>query len=265
MNTYRGHVLGALLFLGGSLLLAGCWSVQSAIDSGMSAAGEAAGERVGTAIGERLAATVNLPAAGTAQWNRFMAAQAQVFFSYAMTAGGYWPGSVTYASGEWTRFELEGQEGEGVQYRFERAYLGDSEANQWWRVSAEYDEGSWVYEALVDTSAGRLVRLRARDPEGNVGEIPVTEETVYPSRQELTEESIEGATTGTVDISVPAGTFTAQRVEYQGMGTGTITWWLSEDVPGGVVQYQVSDDGEEVWTSRLVEYGGDATTVLDSF
>lgn len=244
----------------------GCGTVERAVDTGMQAVGQTAGERVGEALGDRLAARVNLPAAGTAQWNRFMASQAQVFFNYAISAGGYWPGNVNYTPGEWTRFQIETVDDEGTQYEFERAFLSTAEGDQWWRISAEYDGGSWIYEALIDTTKQQMVRLRAQDPDGNIGEIPVTERTVYHSPQELTEESLEGATTGTEEVIVPAGSFTARRIEFSGMsGSSTVTWWLADDVPGEIVKYQVTQDEEIVWSSNLVEYGSGATTTLDSY
>lgn len=254
-------ILGTFL-----LLSSGCGAVDSAVDSGMRAAGSVVGERVGTALGEQLAARANLPAFGTAQWNRFMAAQAQVFFAYALSAGGYWPAESVYEPGEWTRFRIETPEDETFLYEFERALLTESEGRQWWRITAEYDEGSWTYEALVDTAESRLLRLRAKDPEGNVGEIPVAEHSVYPAPQKLTAESLEGATTGVETVTVPAGSFTARRVEFTGVGgRGTVSWWLAEEVPGEVMRYRVTEEGEPVWTSVLVSHGEGASTRLDSF
>ena len=149
----------------------------------------------------------------------------------------------------------------------ERAFLKTTEdGNEWWRVRGIQDGETWVYEALLDPSTSEVRRLRSRDPNGEVGEVPVTEETVYQPPQRLTEESIEGATEGTEEITTPAGTYTARRVEYQGqMGSGAVTWHLSDEVPGHVVRYQIEGDGEQPWTSTLIDMGTDASTLLNAY
>jgi hypothetical protein len=89
---------------------------------------------------------------------------------------------------------------------------------------------------------------------------------VYRSPQRLTEESIEGATVGTEELDTPAGTFSTRKVEYTGgMGGGTVTWYLAEDVPGHVVRYRTQGNQGAAWVSTLVEYGTDATTTLGSY
>ncbi len=99
-----------------------------------------------------------------------------------------------------------------------------------------------------------------------MGEVPVTERTVYQSPQRLTEESVEGATVGTEELDTPAGTFSTREVEYTGgMGEGTVTWYLAEDVPGHVVRYRTQGNQGTTWISTLVEYGTDATTALGSY
>jgi len=71
---------------------------------------------------------------------------------------------------------------------------------------------------------------------------------------------------GEEQVDTPAGTFSTRRVEYTGgMGSGTVTWNLSEEVPGHVVQYRTQDEQGNAWTSTLVDYGSDATTTLDSY
>jgi hypothetical protein len=252
-----------LLTAGG---LAGCASVGEAMQQGVNRAAGAAGEQVGRAVGQQLAPSVNLPAYGTAQWNRFMAVQAQVIFNYAFSAGGMWPAEAAYEEGEWATYAYSASEGDTGLDTIERAFLTTTaDGNQWWRVRAQTEEGeAWVYEALLNPEQGEVVRLRTRDPEGNVGEVPVGERTIYQSPQELTEESIEGATTGTEELSTPAGTFTTDRVEYQ-QGTGTLTWFMTEEVPGHIARYQVDDREGQTWTATLQDYGSDATTVLDSY
>ena len=256
------------LFGLGGLTLSGCFSVQEAVETGVNSAASAAGEEVGKAVGQQLAPAVNLPAYGTGAWNQFMVSQAQILFGRAFSAGGMWPAQATYEPGEWVQYRATVPgEGETALDTLERAFLKTTEkGNEWWRVRGIRGDGQWIYEALVDPDRGEVVRLRAKDPEGNIGEVPVTENTVYQSPQHLTEESVEGATVGTERVQTPAGTFSARHVEYSGGAGGTITWYLAEEVPGHVVKYQVANQQQETaWTSTVQAYGADASTMLDSY
>lgn len=247
--------------------LSGCVSPGQAVQRGLNSASEAAGEQVGKAIGSQLAAAANLPPAGTARWNQFMVGQAQVLFTYAFSAGGFWPSQATYEPGEWTMYRLAASDDNTAALdTLERAFLTRTEdGNEWWRVRGFQDDNVWFYEALIDPERGRVVRMRAKDPEGTVSEVPVTEGTVYQPPQRLTAESIEGATEGTESVTTPAGTFTARRVVYSGATAGgTVTWFLSDEVPGHVVTYKVESD-DSSWTSTLTDHGTDATTQLDSY
>ena len=257
-------VVSALLIVALGTALSGCFFISQ----GVSAAAETAGEEVGEAAGQQLVAAANLPPAGSGQWNRVMVNQAQMLFGYAFSAGGMWPAQAEYEPGEWTTYQITSSgNGGAVLDTLERAHLKTtSDGNEWWRVRGVQDGEAWVYEALLNPQTQEVRRLRTRDPNGEVGEVPVTEQTVYQPPQELTEESIEGATVGTRDVTTPAGTFTARQVEYQGtMGRGTITWFLTDAVPGHVVKYKVESDQQEAWTSTLIASGSDATTRLGSY
>lgn len=263
------HVLVIGLFLSFfGTALSGCFFVGEAVETGINSAASAAGEEVGEAVGQQLAPAVQLPTYGTGAWNQFMVSQAQILFGRAFSAGGMWPAQASYAPGEWAKYQFTmSGESDAALDTLERAYLKETEeGNQWWRVRGLQGGETWVYEALVDPEQGEVVRLRAKDPEGNVGEVPVTENTVYQSPQHLTEESIDGATVGTQSIDTPAGTFSARHVEYQGGAGGTITWYLTDEVPGHVVRYQVQNQQQEdAWTNTMVAYGTDAATALDSY
>lgn len=263
----RSGLFIALLVLG--VGMAGCFVVEETVRTGASTAGATVGERIGAAVGQQIASAADLPPAGTGQWNQFMVVQAQVLFSYGFSPGGMWPEEATYEEGEWVRFQYEAaDDGEAGLNTLERARLTTTEdGNEWWRIQATNEEDTWIYEALIDMEQEEVLRLRSKDPEGNVGEVPVTERTVYHAPQRLTEESIEGATVGQEDVDTPAGRFTTRRVEYTGgAGGGTVTWFLSDEVPGSVVRYRTQEaDADEAWIGTLVDYGSDATTVLDSY
>lgn len=246
--------------------LSGCFSPGAAVQEGLDSAGEAAGRTVGEALGAEIVRAADLPPPGSARYNQVMLSQAQIMFSYAFSAGGMWPAEASYEPGEWTVYRVAADGREAALDTLERAFLTRTgDGNEWWRIRGVQDGEGWVYEALLDPEQEEVVRLRTKDPEGEVGEVPVTEETVYRPPQELTEESVEGATEGTESVEIPAGTFTARRVEYTGAASGgTVTWFMSEEVPGHVVQYEGRREGTE-WTSTLLDYGTDATTQLDSY
>ena len=247
--------------------LTGCFSVSSAVDEGLDSAAGAAGQQVGKALGAEIVRATNLPPPGSARYNQVMVQQAQIMFSYAFSAGGSWPAEARYEPGEWARYQIRTAEGETALDTLGRAFLTTTDdGNEWWRVRGVQDGEVWIYEALLDPEQEQVVRMRTQDPKGKVGEVPVTEKTIYRSPQHLTEESVEGATTGTEEVDTPAGTFTARRVEYNsGMGSGgTVTWFLSDEVPGHVVRHRAARNGNQ-YTSSLLDYGTDATTQLDSY
>ncbi len=259
--------ISSIVFIS-AILMAGCASVTDAVVGGaVEGLSRAASERAANAVYKTLAPKEKLPAPATPGWNQFMAVQAQVIFGYAFAPGGVWVSQTGYQQGEYTQFELV-QSDDDSRIVLERALLTQLDnGNQWWRVAWSEGEESWIYEGLISASENALLRLRAQDADGNQGEVPVSGQTIYMEPAELSRESIDGATVGVESISTPAGTFSVDHVRYMpATGEGTLDWWLTNQVPGGVAKYQLSDaDDGVVWTSTLIEKGNDATTVLDSF
>jgi len=261
--TTTGMLVSMALFIG-----PGCSSVKDSIVKGTaSGIGKALSERAEQGAYKRLAPKTQLPAARTPGWNQYMGMQAQIIFSYSFSAGGLWIGAAGYKPGEWTKFEFTVQDESPIV--LEKAFLKKLEdGKEWWRVSWSAEDGTWVYEALISTGDGALLRLRARDADGNEGEIPVSGgETIYMAPAELTEESIQGATVGTETINTPAGAFSASHVVYMAVtGEGKMEWWTSDQVPGGVVKYQLTSAEEGVvWSNTLKDKGANATTILKSY
>jgi hypothetical protein len=257
-------ICAALLLV---LLLAGCSMVSDAVLGGASkGASRAVSKQVEQAVYKRMAPREELPPPGNPNWGQYMAFQAQVVFSYSFSAGGFWLGQVGYAPGDTTTFDWQASGEDSVI--MEKAFLKKLDGGkEWWRVSWKDGEDYWVYEALLDMEGGKLLRLRARDAEGNEGEVPVTGETIYIPPTEPTPESIAGATVATETVKTPAGSFKADHIVYLSTGgEGQIEFWTTDEVPGGVVQYLLSSKDEGViWNSILTEYGSNATTMLGSF
>lgn len=226
--------------------------------------------KVEAALFKRVAPRGETPAPSSAGWGQFMVLQAQIVFSYSFSAGGFWLGQTGYKPGELTKFELKAKDEEPIL--LEKAFLRKlDDGKEWWRVSWSGTDANFVYEALFSAGEDRqLLRLRARDANGNVGEVPVTSgQRVYNEPIELTKESIEGAITERgVRLDTPAGTFTANHVVYLAAAgaEGQVEWWLTDEVPGGVAKYLLREKTEGVvWTCTLKEKGSNATTILGSY
>ena len=118
------------------------------------------------------------------------------------------------------------------------------------------------------------LRLRRQFPgDEEPVEVPVEEDSYYAPPRRLGEESVEGAKVGTVEVTVPAGTFTAKHIRFGDAAGGTWEWWLCDEVPGGVVRYASrsqtsSDEGESEaldpneYDIQLESYGDDAKSKL---
>jgi hypothetical protein len=247
-------------------LLFGCASIQdSIIDGAVSGVSKAAGEHAEQIVYKEMAPKEKLPAPKTPGWGIFMTMQAQAAFSYTFSAGGMWLGQTGYKPGEWTKFEMRDKESEKPVV-LERAFLKRLDnGDEWWRVSWEGDGESWIYEALIAKKDGKLIRLRAKDTDGNEGEVAVGDQQIYNEPQKVSPESIKGATIGTEKITVPAGTFTAKHVRFVNQGEGASDWWLNDGIPGGVVKYEVSSGDDVEWKSELKAKGSNASTILGSF
>jgi hypothetical protein len=261
-----------------ALSSAGCAkAISGAIDAAARKTGEGVGNAVGTRVGNSMGAAVSsrMPAVWTPDLT-------QVYMSYiwavAFGAGSYNVEPKEYEAGEWTRWKMVNKGDEETQAYMERAFLQrTSDGKEWWRVKEDGKTTSdtMTVEALFAADASQLLRMRSKMPnDKEPKEMPVTENTYgYTKPISLTAESIQGATVGTESVSVPAGSFSAKHVRYGGMGGGTLDWWLSNNVPGGLVKYSVTG-AEEAQSSgpnrnqyvvELVGFGKGAKSELGSF
>lgn len=249
-------------------LLVGCATVTDSVISGAaSGLGRAVSERAEQAVYKRLAPKDKLPAPNAPGWGNFMALQAQVIFSYAFSVGGLWISENDYQPGQWTKFEMT-EPDDNTTSVIERAFLKRTDdGKEWWRISLTEEGDSWVYEGLLSPDSSTMVRLRGKDPNGNEGEIPLSENSVYSEPSKMSQESIDGATVGQQTISTPAGTYQTDHVVFVATtGEGKVDWWITNEVPGGVVKYQYLDNEDNIaWTSTLTATGNNATTVLNSY
>ncbi len=190
----------------------------------------------------------------------------QLMLSYKVSPGGFWLWQKDFESGEWTKWDVYSDGTKEMETEF--AYLGSfTEGRKWWRLaySSESEDTYAVFEALIDHFDYSFRRLRSKINDGEKQEVPVPEETFLPVQpKKLTPESIQAATVGQESVNVPAGSFNASLVRFTTDDDGELNIWVNHDVPGGVVKYSLSHDGEEM-VFDLKEYGTDAVTLLDSF
>ncbi|MBI4400750.1 MAG: DUF799 family lipoprotein [Nitrospirae bacterium] len=191
---------------------------------------------------------------------------AGVMFTYAFHPGGYWLGAKAYRPGEWTRWTVTSRDD---QHQMEKAYLKkEADGKEWWRVAFVEEEGKPViFEGYFASGQSELLRLRGKIGGGEPSEIPVTKGALYHKPAELTAESWKAAFVRKESVAVPAGTFQCDYLVYSAMGAGVSEWWLSKDVPGGVVKYlfREAKEAKPVYEISLAKYGANAATTLGSY
>lgn len=259
----------ALLCL--SVSLAGCTSLDpmSALNSATSSAGSAAGRVIGEAIGD--AVVRRYTPQFTQLYTGYLMQMAFNSQGYALTNG-----TRNYQPGEYTEWAVVSRADDVPENTMRRALLRRMDNGQeWWQVVYQDNASNDVIimEALFSENQEQMLRLRTQFPDdAEPQEVPVDQHNYFPPRV-LTQESIAGATEGQETIRVPAGSFVTTRVRF-GTGGAQEVWWLSDQVPGGVVQHQVSstnadrtsEDTEgmptDAYTMQLQRYGSGATSRL---
>lgn len=254
-------------------------SCAAIIDNALNRAGSRIGQKVGDAVGE----TVGNAVAGAVETSlmnltpELMQLYTQSLFVYAFHNGGVWWDEPAYEPGDWTRWKAENLDQADT---FEKAFLQrTADGNEWWQIhtTSHQDGGTETVtiEALFTPAAEdgtrTLRRLRRQFPsdDGPV-EVPVTEESAsqwYAQPRTLTEESKQGGHQGSERITVPGGSFDCEHYRF-GEGASTVEWWISDAVPGGVVQAvraASADNGEDSVRTVLMAHGSSARTRLDSF
>ncbi len=188
-----------------------------------------------------------------------------LLFQYVFNAYGYSIDLGKYGEGQYTDWQIS-TNGEN-QFTTRKAYLKKlPNSQEWWQVSFRAKEDSMLMEVLFSDKMESIRRMRAKFGNDVPKEIPVTEGW-YNSPMQLTPESIEGSVVKKgVSVTVPAGTFTCDQLEF-GVAQGiTLRLWRSTNVPGGVVKYEMSGgDGKAMYSAELKSYGDGASTDLGSY
>jgi hypothetical protein len=254
----RNQVL-AVAFALVMVLAQGCGSIDGMDRALDSASGAAVEGLVGPTTGSQSGGGSAGPSAPMAGHGYTMALFQALFYQ-----GGYNITQRPFRPGEYVQWRSKGMsQGES----FEKALLRRrDDGAEWWRVASHSKEGSLTIEALVapplENGSRRILRLRMKNPGSQAREVPVSEQSsekwVLHGGRTLTEESYKGLKVGTAEVGVPAGTFTADHLRTSHPGRqGTVHWWISDRVPGGIVKYQWQA-GSDRQVLALEDFGSDA-------
>jgi hypothetical protein len=195
---------------------------------------------------------------------------AGAMFTYAFNVHGYWLGDKTYRPGEWTRWRVTVKdEDEKAHHELEKAFLKrEADGKEWWRVAyVEQGDGA-TFEAQFAAGSGELLRLRGRVAAGEPPtDFPVTKGHVYQQPTPVRGDSLKSAFVRRESVTVPAGTFTCNYYVYSPIPTEISEWWMSDQVPGGLVKYLFREGkgASPSFEMALIKFGQNATTVLNSF
>ncbi len=200
-----------------------------------------------------------------------MAAQFYPFLFQAMFAAyGYSMDLEAYEPGEWTEWEVRTDE-DDEPLIMRKAFLTRlPDGREWWQIKVKAggeDDEQIVLEMMFSKDRRSLRRMRQKTGDGEPSEVPVAEGW-YTEPIELTPESVEGAVKERgVSVTVPAGTFRADLMEFAMMGAAEVLrMWRVSEVPGGLVQAEILESGGGfLWQSRLRAHGTGASTELGSY
>lgn len=191
-----------------------------------------------------------------------------LLFNYLFTSYGYNLALTDYDPGDWTKWAVHtGEESESLV--MQKALLKKlNDGREWWQVimyGDSKDEPMYVAEMLFSKDQTSIRRYREQFKDQEIQEKPVSEDW-YTQPMNLTEESIEGATSERgVNVTVPSGEFTADLIDYGVVSGVSVKLWQVTGVPGGVVKYKNQTEEEVLYTSELVDYGNNAQSLLRSY
>ena len=188
-----------------------------------------------------------------------------LLFQYVFNAYGYSIDLGKYKPGQYTDWQIstDGKD----RFLTRKAYLTKIDnGEEWWQVSFQTKSDSMLMEVLFSDKLQSIRRMRARFGDESPKEVPVTEGW-YTSPMQLTPESVEGAVVRkNVSVTVPAGTFACDQLEFGLMQGFTLRLWRTQDVPGRVIKYEmVGTNHKDLYSAEMTAYGEGAKTQLGSY
>ena len=207
----------------------------------------------------------------------------QLAYTQMFHMGGFGLHHEDFEEGEGATWRLDSQENDEV-YTFtaERALLERTdEGLSWWYLRYDpQDEEALEYEILVDSDL-YAKEMYFRDPEtGDVRHHEFDfddreEQEMRDGEESLDEagyhtesyyiEELEEYRVDQARVSVGAGTFDADVLKHTGEDHEDFefTWWVTEDVPGQLIQYEYNDhDTGGIMRGELMELRDDYASTL---
>ena len=200
-------------------------------------------------------------------------------YSTSVYGGGYAFEGESYKEGQGTVWLVETKDQDRVySYDLERALLKNlPDGLQWWQLRYKDEQGSKLYEYLIDADYN-IHKIRFIHPES--GEIVeyIPEEQAEGDAQadqtseveSISKEDYAGLNRGKKTVTVKAGTFVTDHLVteiVEGAEQQYIfEWWLTRKVPGGSVKYLGTNQQDKSFIGgELVEIKSGYVTELDSF
>ncbi|TVR70357.1 MAG: hypothetical protein EA427_06070 [Spirochaetaceae bacterium] len=225
--------------VGAAILVGGCASIDGMV-------GDVAGRTIGTAVERRLEGMY----AGYTDAALFHMTYIQVFY-----LGGYGFTTDDFEEGQGATWRITSENGDTGTVTAERALLERREGGlSWWYLTYTPEgENSLEYEVLLDREM-QAREMYLRDPE--TGEIRHHVFDTAFEEEELPEDEYYAETVHVRDwdqyrrdrvtITVGAGTFETDLLvntitEEESGDTMEYRWWVTEEVPGDLVQYEFED------------------------
>ncbi len=200
-------------------------------------------------------------------------------YSTSVYGGGYAFEGESYKEGQGTVWLVENKDQDRVySYELERALLKNlPDGLQWWQLRYKDEQGSKLYEYLIDADYN-IHKIRFIHPES--GEIVeyIPEEQAEGNAQadqtseveSISEEDYAGLNRGKQTVTVKAGTFVTDHLVTEAVEGAeeqyVFEWWLTRKVPGGSVKYQgTNQQDNSQMRGELVKIKSGYVTELNSF
>jgi len=247
MNKSAKSILAVMI--GTVFLLSGCSTFQSALDV------------LGDSDAMSDSLTAGIPTAEELQFS--------LVYASVLLAGGYGIGGEDFEDGVGVRWKIDGNpyEDEMIVTRARLRSLDDGSA--WWSIETSVDGDPLYYETLLRDYSVEMVRYQDKGS-GEIREfVPEGFDDMESSadESEAARQDLDDAFVGRETVTVPAGTYAADRYEFlDDSGQYRTTVWVSDDVPGGTIRYESEDlDDETLFEGELLAVESGFRTELNSY
>jgi hypothetical protein len=247
----NGFLKAGVWMLGAALFITSCAQIREAAYTGAT-----------SAVSDRVEQEVYREVSGLlAGYSSMMLYQ--LAYTQAFMVGGYMIGTEDFAEGQGATWSLEaGDEDDFVRYTTERALLKrDDDGSSWWYLRYQPEEDSAIeYEIKMNRAMEPLEMYMLNPETGEVEhhtfDFENYQDEYEESYDQLDEDGFETAyydlddweeyKEGTEMLRIGSRDFETTVLFYegtpeQGDEEGEVRWWLTKEVPGHLVKYEMHD------------------------